>query len=268
MSRPPKLITSAANPLIKDLRALQEKKHRERAGVFLAEGMRVVLEAVDAGAVLKTLVFASQAADHAVVRRLINAAHAQNADIIETTPDILTKLTRKDNPQSVVGVFAAQDHSLDDLDPKTSPLWFALEGLKDPGNLGTILRLADAVGAGGVILLDQSCDPFSVEAVRASMGAVFLIPVARASGPAFFAWSQRHGMQVAAATLQDAQDFRAAAYQAPAVLLMGNEQSGLPPAYQQAADLRVKIPMHGKADSLNVALATAVIAYEMRRRLG
>jgi RNA methyltransferase, TrmH family len=257
-----KQITSHANPLIKRLKSLHDKKHRQEEGLFLAEGMRVVLEALDAGAKVDTLLYAAPARDHAITRRLVAAAEAQGADVIETSEEILHKLTRKDNPQSVVGAFAARTTALEALDPRSSGLWIVLEAIKDPGNLGTILRLADCVGAGGVILLDQGCDPFSVEAVRASMGAVFVTPIAQTTGAAFFAWAAAAGGVIAGASLKPGQDYQAVRYTRPSFLLMGNEQSGLPNAYEARCTHLVRIPMAGKADSLNVAMATAVLAYE------
>ena len=142
-------------------------------------------------------------------------------------------------------------------------IWFVAQALRDPGNLGTMLRTGDAVGAGGVILIDESVDPFSVESVRASMGAIFTQRVVRAGWAEFLVWLRAGAGQLVATTLRDAVDYRGAPYQAPTFLLIGNESHGLPENYEAAADLRVKIPMMGKADSLNAAIAAAVVAYEI-----
>src|SRR6185295_4857866 len=140
--------------------------------------------------------------------------------------------------------------------------------LRDPGNLGTILRTGDAVGAGGLILVDDCADPFSVEAVRASMGALFTQKIAAARWETFVAWLRGGPGQLVGASLGAATDYRDADYESPTFLLVGNESQGLPPAYEEACDLLVKIPMLGKADSLNAAVAVAVMAYEViaRRR--
>ena len=258
-----KLITSPSNPLIKSINSLHEKKFRVREGLFLAEGMRVVTEAVEAGTAPAYLIHGPDMEDHPVLQRLIAATEAADGEVIETSADVLRKLSRKDNPQSVLGVFTEIGKSLSDLDRNASYAWIVCESLKDPGNLGTILRTADAVGAGGVILLDNSCDPYSVEAVRASMGALFTVPLVQAKWEEFQPWLRSGPGFLVGASLNTEHDYQAIEYPAPTFLFMGNEQSGLPEAYEQECDALVKIPMRGKADSLNVAIATAVIVYEV-----
>jgi len=167
----------------------------------------------------------------------------------------------------VCGVFAEFDTRLEGLDRSKAPIWLVAQALRDPGNLGTMLRTGDAVGAGGLILLDDCADPFSVEAVRASMGAVFTQAIAQARWEEFEPWLRAGDGQLVAASLRDAQDYRAAPYQAPCFILVGNESRGLPEAYEDACDLRVTMPMRGRADSLNAAVAAAVLAYEVLARL-
>jgi RNA methyltransferase, TrmH family len=175
---------------------------------------------------------------------------------------LLAKISGKDNPQSVCGVFAEWDTSLDAIDRNTAPIWLVAQALRDPGNLGTMLRTGDAVGAGGLILIDDCADPFSVEAVRASMGAIFTQKISQASWADFTTWLRAGEGQLVAASLRDAQPYRGAAYQAPCFILVGNESRGLPQDYEDGCDLRVTIPMRGAADSLNAAVAGAVLAYE------
>src|SRR5207237_9021162 len=196
---------------------------------------------------------------HPLVVRLVAAVEQSGGTVIETTPDILAKLTGKDNPQAVLGVFRMLPTALSGLDRSTALMWVVAENLKDPGNLGTILRTCDATGAGGVILLDASCDPVSVEAVRAAMGALFTRTVVQTDGPAFLAWLRQGPGMLAGAALENAADYRSVRYEAPTFVFMGNEQSGLPPEYAEACDVLVRMPMLGKADSLNVAVATAVL---------
>jgi RNA methyltransferase, TrmH family len=257
------LVTSAANLTIKRLRSLREKKYRRQEGLFLAEGLRICAEAVEAGWPPRVLVFASAHRDHPLVRRLVHATHAARGRTIETTPDILSGLTAKDNPQAVVGAFEPRDTTLADLD-RTRPRYLVAQSLKDPGNLGTMLRTCDATGTTGLILLDESCDPYSVEAVRASMGALFTVPVVCSRWDTFLPWL--HSAGPAARLIGAALDARAVAYDAadyaaPAFILMGNEQTGLPDAMRAACDTLVQIPMLGKADSLNVAVSAAVLLY-------
>lgn len=257
-------LTSPANPTLKALRALHEKKYRRADGRFLAEGLRIVAEAVETGVVPEVLVFAQDHADHPLVARLIAATEGGGGHAIATTPDMLNRLTLKDNPQAVVGVFRARPTPLAALDRTAAGIWLVCQALKDPGNLGTILRTGDAVGAGGVILLDDCCDPYGTEAVRASMGAIFTQAVTTTDGPGFFDWLRAGPAAfLAGAALAGAVDYRSVAYPAPTFLLMGNEQSGLPEAYAAACDVLVKLPMRGRADSLNVAVATGVLAYQV-----
>jgi TrmH family RNA methyltransferase len=152
---------------------------------------------------------------------------------------------------------------LDDLDRGASGIWLVAERLRDPGNLGTILRTGDAVGAGGLILIGESVDPFSVEAVRASMGALFTIPVVKSEWTPFLDWLRGGPGQLVGLSLDTDADYRSATYTAPTFLLTGNEAQGMLPEMAAACDTLVKIPMLGKADSLNAAVATAVMAYEV-----
>lgn len=259
-------ITAYSNPLIKRMRALRDKRHRRAEGLFLAEGLRILTEAREAGHLPQWLFFARDGAAHPLVQALIADVEATGGEAIETVPDIVSKLSGKDNPQAVVGVFAEFARPLQSLDRGSSPLWLVAERLRDPGNLGTILRTGDAVGAGGLILIGECVDPFSVEAVRASMGALFTVPVVQAQWADFLGWLRAGPAQLVGLSLDTDIDYRTAAYATPTFLLTGNEAQGLPADYAAACDLRVKIPMLGKADSLNAAVATAVMAYEVLGR--
>jgi len=264
-------ITGFSNPTVKFLRSLRDKKHRRREGMFLAEGLRLLTDAREAGRVPRMLVMAEARAPHPLLAPLEEAVDVAGGEILETTPDILSKITGKDNPQALAGVFDEFDTSLGALDRNAAPIWLVAQALRDPGNLGTMLRTGDAVGAGGLILLDDCADPFSVEAVRASMGAVFTQAIARARWAEFIAWLRHEPTtgtaaspgQLVAASLRDAVDYRGAPYAAPCFVLVGNESQGLPEEYEAACDLRVTMPMRGRADSLNAAVAAAVLAYEV-----
>jgi TrmH family RNA methyltransferase len=258
----PRVITAFSNPLVKQVRGLRDKKNRRREGLFIAEGLRILTEAREAGFLPESL-FYSESAAHPLLATLIEETEAAGGEAIETNADILHKLSGKDNPQTMLGVYRAFDTGLGRIDRTSAPLWIVAQALRDPGNLGTILRTGDAVGAGGLILVDDCADPFSVEAVRASMGALFTQKIAAAPWPDFLAWLRSGEGQLVGTSLNAALDYQEPNYAKPAFLLVGNEQAGLPPAYEAECDLLVKIPMHGKADSLNAAVATAVTAYEM-----
>lgn len=256
-------ITGFSNPTVKFLRSLREKKHRKASGKFMAEGLRLLTDARKSGHIPELLVMGEKRDPHPLLDELEAAVERAGGEIIETSDDILSKITGKDNPQGVAGVFAEFDTSLAGIDRNKAKIWLVAQALRDPGNLGTMLRTGDAVGAGGLILIDDCADPFSVEAVRASMGAVFTQKVAQAGWAEFHAWLRGGDGQLVAASLRDAVPYRGAPYAAPCFVLVGNESRGLPEDYELACDLRVTMPMRGRADSLNAAVAAAVLAYEV-----
>jgi TrmH family RNA methyltransferase len=261
-------ITGFSNQTVKYLRSLREKKHRRREGKFLVEGLRLLTDARASGRLPELLVMSTRRDEHELLGTLEQAVEAAGGEVVECPPEILAKVTGKDNPQAIAGVFAEFDTSLDAIDRTSAPIWLVAQALRDPGNLGTMLRTGDAVGAGGLILIDDCADPFSVEAVRASMGAIFTQRIAQARWEEFLPWLRGAEAQLVAASLRDAEPFRGAPYAAPCFLLLGNESRGLPQGYEDSCDLRVTIPMLGRADSLNAAMAGTVLAYEALECLG
>ncbi len=259
----PREIVSHSNALIKRIRSLRDKKHRREEGMFLAEGLRILTEAADAGHSPRYLVYAADATRHPLVQRLIALTETSGGEAIETSRDVLHKLSGKDNPQAVLGVYDDLRTNLAHIDRARASIWIVAQSLRDSGNLGTILRTGDAVGAGGIILVDDCCDPFSVEAVRASMGALFTQQIASARWPEFIKWLRQGPGQLIGTSLRTDVDYQGPRYEQPAFILVGNEQAGLPADYEAECDLLVKMPMLGKADSLNAAVATAVMAYEI-----
>jgi len=260
----PRQVTAFSNPIVKRLRSLREKKARRAEGLFLAEGLRIIAEARDSGRLPEILAFSADGARHPLAAEIIAATEAAGGEAIETTADILSKMSGKDNPQMVLGAYRQPDTSLARIDRSTAPIWFAVQALRDPGNIGTILRTGDAVGAGGLILIDECADPFSVEAVRASMGAVFTQAIAAARWEDFLVWLHYEQSQLVGTSLKATTDYLEAGYYPPCFLLIGNEQQGLPGEYEAECDLLVKIPMAGRADSLNAAVAAAVMAFQVK----
>lgn len=260
----PREVTAFSNPTVKLLRSLRDKKARRTEGLFLAEGLRILTEARDSGRFPEILAFSAEGAKHHLAAEIIAATEAHGGDAIETSPDILAKMSGKDNPQMLIGAYRQPETSLDRLDRHRAPLWIVVQALRDPGNIGTILRTGDAVGAGGLILVDECADPFSVEAVRASMGAIFTQETATARWSEFLAWLRSGDGQLVGTSLKSTNDYLGAAYRRPCFLLIGNEQQGLPMDYESECDLLVKIPMAGRADSLNAAIAAAVIAFAIK----
>jgi len=257
----PRQVTAFSNPLVKQARGLRDKKNRRQEGLFLAEGLRILTEAREAGVLPERLFYSD--ASHPLLQGLIDDTEAAGGEAIETVPDILHKISGKDNPQTVLGVYRAFDLSLSAIDRGTASMWIVAQALRDPGNLGTILRTGDAAGAGGLILVDDCADPFSVEAVRASMGALFTQQIATARWDEFLVWLRTGEGELIGTSLNATLDYQQPRYRKPAFILVGNEQAGLPAAYEAECDVLVKMPMLGKADSLNAAIATAVMVYEV-----
>jgi TrmH family RNA methyltransferase len=258
-------ITSLANPLVKEIRGLALSKNRKASGLFVAEGLKLVADAVEAGWTIRTLIYASQVAEQPLVRRLSATAHARGGRVLSVSEAVLGKITRRDNPQTVVGVFEQRLTPLAAIKPMGQDLWVALEAVRDPGNLGTILRTIDAVGARGAILIGETVDPFSVEAVRATMGSIFHVALARANLAEFEKLRGRWPGSVVGTHLSGTADYREADYRPPVMLVMGNEQAGLSPQIAKSCETLVKIPMAGRADSLNLAVATGIMLFEIAR---
>ena len=260
----PRQVTAFSNTTVKRLRSLRDKKARRSEGLFLAEGLRILAEARDSGRLPEIVAFSAEGAKHPLAAEIIAATEAAGGDAIETTPDILSKMSGKDNPQMLLGAYRQPATSIDRIDRSSSPLWIVAQALRDPGNIGTILRTGDAVGAAGLILVDDCADPFSVEAVRASMGAIFTQDVATARWPEFVSWLRSGDGQLVGTSLKATHDYLETQYAQPCFLLIGNEQQGLPAEYEAECDLLVKIAMAGRADSLNAAMAAAVMAFAIK----
>ena len=263
-----KEVTSLANPIIKDIKGLSQKKGREETGTFMAEGLKLVIDALELGWAITTLVYGKNAKDKPLVTKVAARTVAAGGLVLEVSEKVLSAITRRDNPQMVVGVFKTKWRPLSDIRPAANETYIALDRVRDPGNLGTIIRTADAAGASGVILVGECTDPFSLETVRATMGSVFALSVTRATPEEFLAWKKGAGVSVVATHLAGAVDYRTVDYKKkPVVVLMGNEQQGLPDQLAKEADQLARIPQAGLADSLNLAVATAVMLFEARRHL-
>ena len=260
----PRLVTAFSNPTVKRLRSLRDKKARREEGLFLAEGLRIITEARDSGRLPEIVMLSAEGAKHPLAAEIIAATEAAGGEAIETTTDILSKASGKDNPQMLMAAYRQPDTNLDDIDRSSADMWFVAQALRDPGNIGTILRTGDAVGAGGLILVDDSADPYSVEAVRASMGAIFTQQVVKARWDEFVEWLRSSPGQLVGTSLKATVDYLQVHYEQPCFLLIGNEQQGLPADYEAECDLLVKIPMAGRADSLNAAMAAAVMAFQVK----
>lgn len=260
-----KEVTSLSNPLVKDIKALALKKFRERENAFLAEGLKLVLDALEAGWTIRFFIFAKSGRNAAVEKAAARTV-AAGGTVLEVSEKVLSSITRRDNPQMVAGVFEQRFRPLKDIRAASGEVYVALDRVRDPGNLGTIIRTADAVGAKGVILVGDCTDPFSIETVRATMGSLFAVPLSRTDEASFLAWRRDFNGLAVGTHLKGSVDYRTVDYaDKPVLLMMGNEQQGLPDTLAETCDKLARIPQAGRADSLNLAIATAVMLYEVRR---
>ncbi len=259
-------ITSLQNERVKLIRSLDMRKVRRETGLFVAEGASVLVTARDAGWKPKMLVFLAGSATSGIARELLDWAQAAGAECLEVSEAVLGKLAAKDNPQTMLGVFAQRRLRAPVFESVPADgLWIALEGIRDPGNLGTIIRTADAVGAVGVALIGNCVDAYARETVRATMGSIFNVPLVRMTLDECLPWVARWAGDVVGTHLSATEDFRRRGYRAPALLLMGSEGPGLSAELSAACTRLVKIPMVGRLDSLNLAVATGLVLYEIAK---
>ena len=254
------LITSSSNPRVKQVRALAQRKHREASGLCVAEGIFHTGEALASGDVAY-LVYAPDLLISPFGRELVDEAVARGTPAYPVTTGVMHAIAGKENPQGLLAVVRQRRTPLEALRADTHPWLVALVAPQDPGNAGTILRTIDAVGASGMLLLDGGVDVYHPAAIRASMGAVFHLPVALAAFGAFAEWTRRNGYRVYGTSARADIDYRSAVYSRPLVLLMGSEREGLSAEQTAACDELIRLPMHGRTGSLNLAVATGVFLY-------
>lgn len=262
-------ITSLANPELKAAKALLLKKHRAEEKRFLAEGAKLAIDALDAGWTIHTLIVAKSMLTENHVARIVTRGLAAGATVLTVPEKAIAAITRRDNPQAVVSVIGERTVRLETLGQlKPGDTIIALDRVRDPGNLGTVIRTADAAGVKAVVLAGECVDLFSLETVRATMGSLFALPIAKAAPEALTAFAKAQGALLVGTHLKGARDYRAIDYAAkPVIVLMGNEQSGLPEPLAASCDALALIPQTGKADSLNLGVATGLMIYEARRHL-
>ncbi|NJN18055.1 MAG: RNA methyltransferase [Oscillochloris sp.] len=260
------MITSPSNAAIKAIRSLKQRKERTARQVCFVEGIRLVGEAIQLGVTIEQLVVAPELLSSSFGHALVAQAASAGVPRLEVSGEVFVALSGKDGPQGLGAVVRQRWESPESLRLDDAPGWIALSSVADPGNLGTILRTADAVGASGVILLDESTDPYDPAAIRASMGALFAQRLVRTTFDAFAAWKRATGAYLLGTADSAGMDYQATTYPQPLVLLMGSERQGLPAEQQALCDLLVAIPMRGRSDSLNLAVASGVMLYELLRQ--
>lgn len=256
-------LTNPRNPEIKQVRQLHQRKTRDETGLFIVEGIRHVGEAVAAGAAVQYFCYAPDLLKSEFAHDLLEKQRQAGARVYALAPDVFRSLADKDNPQGILAVVRRPHLQLNNLQPNTHPWLVALVAPQDPGNIGTIIRTMDAVGANGLILLDGGADPGHPNAVRASLGALFWMPVVNATFTEFAAWAAAQKYQLIGSSEKGTADYQHVHYTRPCILLMGSEREGLTPEQEAACALMVRLPMVGRVTSLNLAVATGVMLYAM-----
>jgi len=251
------LITSPSNPLIKQARALRQKKARVESGLFLVEGIHHVGEVVEAGWDVETILYASGLLTSPFAHDLITRLSFQPQPV---TAQVMESLADKDNPQGILAVVHQKRTQLKDLKPIVRAV--ALVASQDPGNVGTILRTMDAVGADALFLLDGGVELYHPSVIRASMGTLFWKPIVQTSFDEFLKWSRQGKYQLIGTSAKADVDYHTLVPQTPWILLLGNEQKGLAKEQTAVCDVTVSLPMQGRVSSLNLAVAAGVLLYQ------
>ena len=256
-------LTAVNNPQVKAAAELKQKKYRLERGLFLAEGLRTVEEAVAYKAVVS--IFYTAIEDDRT-RAVLEEAAAQQVKLYCVSDAVLKKIADTETPQGIIAVCKMQPVALDDL-LASGKMLLVLDRVGDPGNVGTMLRTADAAGIGGVVLLKGSVDAYAPKTVRSSMGSLFHVPVLAGVGEEDFIESAHSaGYELLVTCLDGADNLYKADLHGRLAFVMGNEANGVSAGLLEAADKRVFIPMAGRAESLNVAMAAGIVMFEALRR--
>ena len=255
-------VTSPSNPRVKEIRKLRDKKEQKRTGLFYMEGLRIIGEAFDKGAEIQTLVVCPELLKTEFGLELWHRAQRMPLEILEVNRMVFESIAVKENPQGLAAAAKARFYDLEDLDISHGII-AALTEVADPGNLGTIIRTADAVDCQGVILIGDCTSPYDIGSIRGTMGAIFSTKIVKTDLDSFLKWKRQHGLQLVGTSDKAASDYVDIAYQDPVILLMGSERAGMSPEEFAACDDIAAIPMMRSSDSLNLAIATGVMLYQI-----
>jgi RNA methyltransferase, TrmH family len=259
------LITSLSNPLIKQARALHQKKARLESGTFLVEGIHHIGEAIEAGWEIQSILYAPELLTSIFGRDLIARLGAKPQPV---SSSVMESLADKDNPQGILAIVRQKQTRMDELKHTTAPgaqkirCAAALVSPQDPGNVGTILRTLDAVGADSLFLLEGGVELYHPTLIRSSMGTIFWKPIVQTSFDEFAAWARQGNYQLIGTSAHGEVDYQTLVPQTPWILVLGNEQKGLSIAQTNACDVAVSLPMKGRVSSLNLAVAAGVLLYQ------
>jgi len=262
------LLTSLQNPRVKDLISLRDRRDREEKQQFIIEGYREILRATDACWKISTLFICPELFLGSNEQPLIERILKTGTEVIRCDIKVFKKISYRDRPDGLVAVAPQVHYNLDDLSAKLkqNPFLIVAESIEKPGNLGTILRTSDAVSLDALIVADRCTDIYNPNVVRASVGTLFTVPVIEAQGKEIIQWLKKNKIAILAATPSATVEFTEVDMTCPIAIAVGTEQLGLSALWMENADIQVKIPMQGVADSLNVAMATTLLLYEAIRQ--
>jgi TrmH family RNA methyltransferase len=257
-------ISSPSNPLVKQIRSLRQKKGRDQTGLFLVEGIHPVGEATESGWDLETLVYAPDLLKSDFALHMLDEQSRRGIRCVALASDLFAAVSGKDNPQGILAIIHQRHLALDNVSPEHFGFGAAVVSPQDPGNIGTLLRTLEAVGAHGLFLLDGGVEMYNPSVVRASMGTLFWIPVIQASFGEFVHWVRKNRFQLVGSSAHAGTDYRQFQWgNQPSILLLGNEQKGLSPEQIAACAGLASLPMKGRGSSLNLAVAAGVLLYRM-----
>lgn len=264
-------ITSAQNPKVKELLALQEKsKERRKKGLFVVEGRRELLHCIEAEFEPHTLFICRDILSDKDFDKILGAIEENFCDstypIVEISQQLYDKVAYRGGTEGIIAEMHCKELSLEGLKMKENPLVVILESVEKPGNLGAVLRSADASGVDAVIVCDPLTDMYNPNLIRSSIGAIFTVPVATASSEDTIAWLKSKGIKIYTAQLQDSEWYYDTDMKGGTAIVMGTEATGLTNIWRKAADVHIKIPMLGRLDSLNVSVSAAILMFEAVRQ--
>lgn len=264
------IISSRNNPKIKRIRALKERKARQTSGLTLVEGIFPVGEAAAArakGVRIETIVYAPSLLKSVFASGLVEQLAAQGVVCLAVSAEVFASLADKENPQGILAVVRPAHYDLEHLNPTNAAWCVALVSPQDPGNVGSIIRTMDAVGASALLLLNSDLDPYHPGMVRASMGTGLWMPIVATGFESFVRWARQHAYTIYGTSAHGVQDYLRQDYRTPCVLLLGSEREGLSADQRAACNALVRLPMRGRATSLNLAVACGVMLYTMLEKL-
>lgn len=261
-----KRISSLSNPHIKEAINVRERRSKNRQNTFLIEGAHLIETALGSGAVIEEVFITDSFISKKVSRRILRLLLQKNVGIFEITGQILKRITDTETPQGIVAAVSCAPVLLDKLPIRQKPLLTVIDGIREPGNLGTIIRTSDAAGADAVIVLPGTCDVFMPKTIRSTAGSIFNMPAIHADTDNLLKWLSAKDIKLAATSADAEISVFEAALDVPLAIVFGNEAHGVSKQIKKSADLILRIPIYGKAESLNVATSAAVCLYEAVRQ--